>query len=544
VSGTLTARGLRVSHGAVTVLDGVDLVVAPGHRTGVVGPNGVGKSTLLRVLAGEQVPDEGTVTRAPTTTTVVHLRQEPDTTPGESLYEHLARRTGVADAQRALDEATEALGNGDPGDAYADALEVWLALGGADLAERAAALTATLGLPDDLLDRGATALSGGQRARLQLAAVLLTQADVLLLDEPTNDLDTDGLARLEDFVLGWRGALVVVSHDRAFLERVVTSVCEIDEFRRTATVYEGSWASYLDERANARRNAQKAYDDWAEKRDHLKDHAQRQREWATSAGQDTGRRGAAKESDKHLRFRNQQRAQGLGANAAKADRAVERMERDAVEEPREAWELRLSIAQAPRSGAISASLRGAVVERGDVRLGPLDLTVAWADRVRFTGPNGAGKTSLINALLGRLPLAGGESYLGPGVVVGEVDQGRGLFATTEPVLDVVQRETGLEPVEVRTLLAKFRIRGEAALRPAAALSPGERTRAGLALLQARGVNLLVLDEPTNHLDLPAIEQLEQALASYTGTLLLVTHDRRLADVVEVSRTIDVRDLAG
>jgi ATPase subunit of ABC transporter with duplicated ATPase domains len=542
VSGTLTARGLRVSHGAVTVLDGVDLIVAPGHRTGIVGPNGVGKSTLLRLLAGEQVPEDGTVTRSPATTTVVHLRQEPDTTQGESLYEHLARRTGVADAQAALDAATEALADGEPGDDYADALERWLALGGADLAERAAVLTAELGLPDDLLERGATALSGGQRARLQLAAVLLSQADVLLLDEPTNDLDTDGLARLEDFVLGWRGAMVVVSHDRAFLERVVTAVCEIDEFSRTATVYEGSWDSYLAERENTRRNAQKAYDDWSEQRDRLKGHAQRQREWATSAGQDTGRRGAAKEGDKHLRFRNQQRAQGLGANAAKADRAVERMERDAVEEPREAWELRLSIAQAPRSGAISASLRGAVVERGDVRLGPVDLTVAWADRVRITGPNGAGKTTLIEALLGRLPLDAGESYLGPGVVIGEVDQGRGLFATQESVLDVVQRETELEPVEVRTLLAKFRLRGDAALRPAAALSPGERTRAGLALLQARGVNLLVLDEPTNHLDLPAIEQLEQALEAYTGTLLLVTHDRRLAETVEVTTTVDVRDL--
>jgi ATPase subunit of ABC transporter with duplicated ATPase domains len=544
VSGTLTARDLRVSHGAVTVLDGVDLVVAPGHRIGVVGPNGVGKSTLLRLLAGELVPDDGTVTRAPHATTVVHLRQEPDTGHGESLYDHLARRTGVADAQAALDAATEALTAGAPGadDAYAAALESWLALGGADLAERSAVLTVELGLPEDLLQRGATALSGGQRARLQLAAVLLSQADVLLLDEPTNDLDTDGLARLERFVLGWRGALVVVSHDREFLERTVTAVCDIDEFTRTATLYEGSWHSYVEERENDRRNAQKAFDDWAEQRDRLKSHAQRQREWATSAGQDTGRRGAAKESDKHLRFRNQQRAQGLGANAAKADRAVERMERTAVEEPREAWELRLSIAQAPRSGAISASLRGAVVERGDVRLGPVDLTVAWADRLRIVGPNGAGKTTLIEALLGRLPLTAGESYLGPGVVIGEVDQGRGLFATAEPVLDVVQRETGLEPVEVRTLLAKFRLRGDTALRPSAALSPGERTRAGLALLQARGVNLLVLDEPTNHLDLPAIEQLEQALGSYTGTLLLVTHDRRLADAVEVTETLDVRDL--
>jgi ATPase subunit of ABC transporter with duplicated ATPase domains len=544
MSGTLTARGLRVSHGAHLVLDGVDLVVAPGHRIGVVGPNGVGKSTLLRLLAGDQTPDDGSVTRAPTATTVLHLRQEPDVSVAESLFDHLARRTGVAEAQRRLDAVTAQLTAGDAGadDAYGPALENWLALGGADLAERAAIVIAELGLPAELLDRGSEALSGGQRARLQLAAVLLSQADVLLLDEPTNDLDTDGLARLEAFVLGWRGSMVVVSHDREFLERVITSVCEIDEFTRKAVLYEGSWQSYVDERENARRIEWKAYEDFAGKRQGLVDHAQRQREWATTAGRDVGRRGAASESDKHQRHRNQQRAQGLGASAAKADRAVERLDRVAVEEPREPWELRLTIAQAPRSGAIAAELRAAVAARGDVRLGPLDLTVAWADRIRLVGPNGVGKSTLLDALLGRLPLESGDSYVGPGVVIGEIDQSRGLFATAEPVVDIVRAVTGLESEEARTLLAKFRLRGDIALRPSAALSPGERTRAGLALLQARGVNLLVLDEPTNHLDLPAIEQLEQALESYSGTLLLVTHDRRLADAVEVSSTIDVRHL--
>jgi ATPase subunit of ABC transporter with duplicated ATPase domains len=187
-------------------------------------------------------------------------------------------------------------------------------------------------------------------------------------------------------------------------------------------------------------------------------------------------------------------------------------------------------------------LREAVIERGDIRLGPLDLAVHWAERIGLAGPNGSGKTTLIDAVLGRQELRAGSRYVGPGVIFGELDQSRREFATPTPVVEVIAAAAQLEIVEARALLAKFRLRGDTALRPAKALSPGERTRAGLALLQARGVNCLVLDEPTNHLDIEAIEQLEQALEAYTGTLLLVTHDRRLAQAVRLDRTIDLPTL--
>ncbi|MFB8299167.1 ATP-binding cassette domain-containing protein, partial [Kitasatospora purpeofusca] len=204
------------------------------------------------------------------------------------------------------------------------------------------------------------------------------------------------------------------------------------------------------------------------------------------------------------------------------------------------WELRLEIAAAPRSGSVVATLRGATARRGDFVLGPVDLQIDWADRVAITGANGAGKSTLLAALLGRLELDSGNATLGSGVVVGEVDQARGLFLGGEPLLEAFAAAVPeLAPDEVRTLLAKFGLKAVHVLRPADTLSPGERTRAALALLQARGVNLLVLDEPTNHLDLAAIEQLESALASYTGTLLLVTHDRRMLDTVAVNRRIEV-----
>ena len=200
----------------------------------------------------------------------------------------------------------------------------------------------------------------------------------------------------------------------------------------------------------------------------------------------------------------------------------------------------MEIAAAPRAGAVVATARGAVVRRGAFTLGPVDLQLDWADRVAVTGPNGAGKSTLLALLLGRLAPDEGTATLGPGVVVGEVDQARVAVPRRRAVAARLRRLVpGWPTAEVRTLLAKFGLRADHVLRAGGSLSPGERTRAALALLQARGVNLLVLDEPTNHLDLPAIEQLEQALDSFPGTLLLVSHDRRLLEAVRVTRRLHV-----
>ncbi|MGC4896600.1 ABC-F family ATP-binding cassette domain-containing protein [Micromonospora sp. DT31] len=539
MSATLIAKGLTAGHGDRLLFEDLELVVAPGDVVGLVGPNGAGKSTLLRTLAGLAPVEQGSVALNPPTATVGYLPQEPERRPGETVRDFLARRTGVTAAQAALDAATEALTAGAAGadDAYANALERWLDLGGADLDERAGQVAAELGLDVDL-DHPTTGLSGGQAARAGLASLLLSRYDIFLLDEPTNDLDLAGLDRLERFVTGLRAGTVLVSHDREFLTRTVNRIVELDLHQQQVNHYGGGYAAYLEERAVARRHAREEYEEYADTKAGLELRARTQRAWMEKGVKNARRK--APDNDKNARKFRVESTEKQAAKAKQTARLIERL--DVVEEPRKEWELRMEIAAAPRAGAVVASLRGAVVRRGGFTLGPVDLQIDWADRVAITGANGSGKSTLLAALLGRLPLDEGHAALGPGVVVGEVDQARGLFLDDQPLLDAFGAAVpDLAPADARTLLAKFGLRADHVLRRAATLSPGERTRAALALLQGRGVNLLVLDEPTNHLDLTAIEQLETALASYPGTLLLVTHDRRMLDAVSVNRRLRVAD---
>jgi ATPase subunit of ABC transporter with duplicated ATPase domains len=329
---------------------------------------------------------------------------------------------------------------------------------------------------------------------------------------------------------------VLVSHDREFLARTVTRVVELDLAQHQVNTYGGGYAAYLEERELARRHAREEFEEYADTRAELEARARMQRNWMETGVRNARRK--VKDNDKIGRKFRQEATEKQAAKARQTERLIERLE--VVEEPRKEWELRMTIAAAPRSGTVVASMRGAVVRRGDFTLGPVNLQIEWADRVAITGANGSGKTTLLGALLGRIPLDDGAAALGSGVVVGEVDQARGMFLGDETLARAFGAAVpGLADAEVRTLLAKFGLRGAHVLRPAATLSPGERTRAALAVLQARGVNLLVLDEPTNHLDLPAIEQLESALATYPGTLLLVTHDRRMLEAVATTRRIVV-----
>jgi ATPase subunit of ABC transporter with duplicated ATPase domains len=537
VTGTLVAKDLAGGHGHRTLFENLDLTVAPGDVVGVVGANGAGKSTLLRLLAGESVPMAGSVSTAPSDAFVGWLPQEHERVPGETIAGYLGRRTGATPATEAMEAAAAALETDAPdaGDVYAAALDHWLATGAPDLDDRAPAVLAELGL-DLGLDALMTTLSGGQAARVALAALLLSRFDVVLLDEPTNDLDLAGLERLESFVRGLRAGVVLVSHDREFLARCVTRVVELDLAQHQVAVYDGGYDAFLEERAVARRHAREVFDAFAEKKADLVSRARTQREWSSQ-----GVRNAMRKSPDNDKIRRRAQTESSEKQAQKVRQMESRIARlEEVEEPRKEWVLQFDIAAAPRSSSVVAVLDGAVARLGDFTLGPVSMQVTAGDRIAISGPNGAGKTTLLRLLLGHLAPDEGRSSLGASIAIGEIDQARTGLDEELPLGEAFEAVApSMTSAEVRTLLAKFGLKADQVASLVGRLSPGERTRAAMALLQARGVNLLVLDEPTNHLDLPAIEQLEQALESYDGTLLLVSHDRRLLANVALDQRWEV-----
>jgi ATPase subunit of ABC transporter with duplicated ATPase domains len=440
--GTLAARNITKSYGDTVVLDGLTLSVTPSSRIGVVGPNGIGKSTLLRVLAGLEEPDGGTVSREPPGLGVAYLVQE----------------------------------------------------------------------------RESADLSGGEASRRNLEAILAADADVLLLDEPTNDLDFAALELLERFVDSHRGGIVAVSHDRAFLERM-TAIVEFEAETRRVRVYSGGWSEFVYQREAAQTRQESAYAGYRVERARLEEQARRMRQWE-KRGYGQGRK---KKKTKDIKKAAAKKLGRLGR----------------VEKPWTPWELRLELSPRQRGGDLVARLSDAVVERNGFRVGPVDLELRHGDRLALLGRNGAGKTTLLKALLGELSLTSGERRLGPGTVLGELPQGVGPFAGDERLLDTFVERSGVPAGEARSLLATFALGADDVLRPGRSLSPGERGRAAIALLAARGVNALVLDEPTNNLDLEAIEQLELALESFEGAVVLVTHDRRFMEAFGATQTLEV-----
>jgi ATPase subunit of ABC transporter with duplicated ATPase domains len=534
----LTAKGISLDRGGQPILAEVSLSVGPGHRLGVVGPNGIGKSTLLRVLAGLEEPDRGEVERSPASLTVGYLAQELDAEAGEPLVGYLARRTGVAGAGAELDRLTALLAeDASAVDEYSVALDRYLTLGGDDFEARAASVCVEVALPADRLTLAVEDLSGGQAARARLAAILLSRFDVLLLDEPTNDLDFDGLGLLEAFLRSTPGALVTVSHDRAFLDRTVERVLEIEEHTHRAAEYAGAWSEYVERRALRRSQASAAYEARRTERTRLTERIRTQRSWS-----EEGVRKAKKKPRDHDRVQQGFRVNRTEKQASKvrtSERALARL--DAIDKPWEGWQLHLDLAPVARSGDVVARMDGAEVHRGRWQLGPVDLEIGWAERIAIMGPNGGGKSTLLSVLLGHRSLDAGRCWVGPSVRFGELDQRRIRLDPTTTLVAAFMADTGVLAEEARSTLAKFGLPTDAVTRAVGALSPGERTRAQLAALMVMQTNCLVLDEPTNHLDLPAIEQLESALEDFAGTLLVVTHDRWLLETLRVDRTIEIRD---
>ncbi|MFD9824686.1 ribosomal protection-like ABC-F family protein [Streptomyces violascens] len=513
----LTLTAVSKAYGDRPVLEDISLTIRPGEKTAVIGENGSGKSTLLRLLAGAEQPDTGEVTAVFPGGTA-HLAQTLDLAPDRTVQDAVDHALAELRTLEAAIRAAEThLADADEAQlaAYGDLLTTYEERDGYRADARTDAALHALGLAHTTRDRTLGSLSGGEQSRLALACVLAAAPELLLLDEPTNHLDHQATDWLAEQLRAHRGTLVVVTHDRAFLERVSTTILEVDRDLRTVVRYGDGWAGYRTARAAARRRRELAHQEWREE-------LTRTRELVDAAGQ----RLAASGRDPRQGFGKHRRSSEakLSAQVRSARTRLDRLEREPVAAPPPPlrFHARLTTAAATPDGPL-VELTGVKVGH---RLDIPGLTVTPGRRLLVSGPNGAGKTTLLRVLVGDLAPEEGEVRR-TSRHIGYLSQELSHAPSRLPLLGAYAAgRAGLPEEHADELLALGLFREEDLAVPVAALSVGQRRRLELARLVTRPADLLVLDEPTNHVSLALVEEVEQALADYPGAVVVVSHDRR------------------
>jgi len=520
----LAGRAITKSFGSRLILDGADLAIEPGARIGVVGPNGGGKSTLLKILAGLEAPDAGEVSRR-RGTRVAYLDQHPAGDERSPLETVLDARPDLVELDRELTELAAQLGSDE---VIADldrmtrvlarqeeTLQRFEAAGGPGAAGRARAALLELGLSPDELTLATRSLSGGQRKLIALAACLAQDPDVLLLDEPEAHLDAVGRSLLEHLLATFDGAAVAVSHDRYLLDETVSQIAELNRGR--IRMWPGNYSAYTLERALELQRQQQQFVTQQKEIERLEAAIRRFKDWAHRVV-----------DERHIK------------QARNKQRQIDRMNK--VERPvLERRKIGLQLHPHERGGQRVFELRHVGMQFGDdVVLADIELTVVHGERVGFVGANGAGKSVLLKTVVGELEPTEGEVWVGPSIRIGYLAQDQETLDPESSPLETVRLAHRCAEGEAVSLLMKFLFPYEQVRRANKLLSGGERTRLQLLLLMLQQPNLLVLDEPTNHLDIDSVEALEAALEEFVGTVCVISHDRYFLDRI-VDRIVEVGD---
>lgn len=517
----LSISNLSARLGDNLLFEHVNFPVSPGDRIGLVGANGSGKSTLLRIISGELHPTTGSVSVGPGVR-IGYLRQGFADLPEGTLADVLDIPTaGIFTAHRELDAALRSFDDADvdmgqASLAYERATDRFEALGGYHQLAEIEALLDQFGLGDVPLDRSADALSGGQKTRAGLAALLASRPDLLILDEPTNHLDASALAWLEGFLADYTGAFILVSHDRAFLDATVETILAIDPLTHRVRAYAGNYSDYVAEREHEASEAAAAW--------------YRQQLEVTRIERDI--RAAEQKSrsieNNTIDFAIRKKAAKIARPAVVRKKKLERMlaGEDAAEKPARSWGMALDFGETQVGARDQVMIEQVSLAYGEhVILQNVSLVVRQGERVAITGDNGSGKTTLLRAIAGEITPQAGQIRFGPGVRLGYLSQEQETLDPTLTVLAQAGRIISTSETTLRNELHKFLFGGDTVHKLVGDLSYGERSRLMLALIVLRQTTVLLLDEPLNHLDLDAREAFEQALMQFHGTMLMVLHDR-------------------
>jgi len=517
----LTAHHLHKSYNIRPILKDVSFSINHAERVGLIGPNGCGKTTLLRILANCELADSGHVSLTPSKLRIGYLTQgftpSPELTIDQLFKDAIGnpemQESNLANLALQLVKNPEDVGLQEEYDAVLDRLQHPTNSG------RLASLLAALGLDRLQGDQRAVTLSGGQKTRLSLALVLLSDPQLLLLDEPTNHLDIAMLEWLEDWLNAFRGAVLIVSHDRTFLERTVTRILDLKPETQTLRSYEGTYSDYIEQASSEHQKHWDVYKDQVYEIRRMKQDIAQTKEHArqveiTTTSREPGVRRYAKKVARKAKSRDK-----------KLDRYLDSDER--VEKPKAGWQIKLEFVNSPHLGKDVLRLENLNVgyPGNEPLLVNLNMYARAGQRIAFTGPNGTGKTSLLRTIAGKLPPLSGHYHLGSSVKLGYMSQGQETLDPDSNPVDTIQAVAPFNHTETRNYLNYYLFSGDDALRPIRQLSYGERSRLMLAKLVAQGCNFLLLDEPINHLDIPSREQFEQALSGFEGTVLAVVHDR-------------------
>ncbi len=515
----LTAHHLHKTYGIQPILQDISFSISDGERLGLIGPNGCGKTTLIRILAGFELPGSGTVASTRPNLRIGYLAQGMDFADDQTLQSALGMDSAKPDELEAEIASLAAALSSNPNDSTLqskyDSILARLSSSHFPLST----ILAPLGLADIPLDTPLAHLSGGQKTRLMLARVLIQEPNLLLLDEPTNHLDIEMLEWLEDWINSFDGAALIVSHDRAFLDNTVTSILDLNPETHTIRQYAGNYSDYIEQHLKEQNKQWAAWRDQETEIRRIKQDIARTKEQArhveitTTSRQPGPRRYAKKVARKAL------------SREKKLERYLESNER--VDRPKPSWQMKLEfeIEKDLSKNVLAMENLSVGYDKDKPLLTDLNLYLRVGQRLALTGPNGAGKTTLVRTIAGKLEPLSGNLKLGASVKLGYMAQEQELLDPNLSALQTIQSVTPFNETEARNFLHYFLFEDDDPLRPTRDLSFGERARLQLGLLVAQGCTFLLLDEPVNHLDIPSRARFEQVLNHFKGTVLAVVHDR-------------------